>query len=183
MRFLRLAATGMLSFAAVACADARDVLGPPDPGLEQHRRASEASAAAAHQVETSGDFDAFVDFFTLRLTPRGENCLLEVDGRLVFTGTIEGTATGTTSALVFATCEEAATTPPGTHPDVFRSELDFVGTVDGEPMEADLLYMGRVQPGGRIEGRLIFSNGAAGRLETDGMVAVGGDYQGTIVVR
>lgn len=182
MRFLRPAAAGMLSFVVVACTDGRDALGPTDPGLEPDPRSSEM-AAPARQVETSGEFDALVDFSTLRLTPRGENCLLEVDGRLVFTGTIEGTSTGTTSALVFATCEEASTTPPGTHPDVFRSELDFVGTVDGQPVEADLLYMGSVQPGGRIEGRLIFSNGAAGRLETDGMVAVGGDYQGTIVVR
>ena len=183
MRLPRLAATGMLSLVVVACADGRDALGPADPDLEQRRRTSEAAASAARLVETSGEFEALVDFSTLTLTPRGQNCLLQVDGQLVFSGTIEGAATGTTSALVFAPCSEAATTPPGTYPDVFRSELAFVGTVDGEPVQADLLYMGRVQPGGAIEGRLVFSNGVAGRLNADATVAVGGDYQGSVVVR
>jgi hypothetical protein len=106
-----------------------------------------------------------------------------VDGELVFTGTIEGVARGTTSALVFAPCADVATTPPGTFPDVFKSELEFVGTVDGEEARADVLYMGRVQPGGAIEGRLLFHNGVDGRLEADAVVAVGGTYDGSVVVR
>ncbi|MFN2563900.1 MAG: hypothetical protein ABR499_02655 [Gemmatimonadaceae bacterium] len=116
------------------------------------------------------------------MTPRGRNCLLQVNGRLVFTGTIEGTATGTTRALVFAPCSEVATSPPGTFPDVFKSELRFEGTVDGKPAQANVLYMGRVQPGGQIEGRLVFSKGVAGRLEVDAQVAVGGKYRGSVVV-
>ena len=43
-----------------------------------------------------------MDFSTLTLTPRGKNCRLVVSGALVFSGSIEGTATGTTTALVFA---------------------------------------------------------------------------------
>ena len=85
-------------------------------------------------------------------------------------------------ALVVAPCADVMTTPPGTYRDVFKSELEFEGTVDGEPAEANVLYMGRVQPGGAIEGRLVFSNGVQGRLEVDAVVAVGGDYSGEVVV-
>lgn len=166
----------------VGCADGRDVLGPSTPGFEQQGRALNDEAPAARQAETSGDFAALVDFETLTLTPRGQNCLLTVDGRLVFSGTIAGTATGTTSALVFATCPKVATTPPGTFPDVFRSELEFEGTVDGEPATAKLLYMGSVQVGGAIDGRLIFSRGVSGMLDAQALVAVGGTYSGKLVV-
>ena len=173
MNIARLLVTGTALLIVGGCADGRDPLGPtaPTPAVQ-----------AARQVETSGQFDALVDFSTLTLTPRGQNCLLQVEGQLVFTGTIEGVGTGQTTALVFAPCSEVATTPPGTHPDVFHSELVFEGTVDGEPVQANVRYMGRVQPGGAIEGRLIFSNGAAGRLEVDARVAVGGTYSGSIVV-
>ena len=124
-----------------------------------------------------------VDFSTLTLTPRGRNCLLVVKGQLVFSGTIEGAATGETSALVFAPCEEVATTPPGTYRDVFRSELVFEGTVNGEPASANVMYAGRVQPGGQIDGRLLFSHGIRGRLHAEAIVAVGGEYHGAVVVR
>ena len=163
----------------VGCADERD---PTAPALMIEADLPDLSAAAARRVETSGDFAAIVDFSTLTLTPRGSNCLLEVEGQLVFTGTIEGTATGRTSALVFASCADVATSPPGTYPDVFKSELTFEGTVDGEPAEANVLYMGRVQVGGEIDGRLVFSNGVEGVLEAEAIVAVGGDYSGFLVV-
>jgi hypothetical protein len=176
MRILRLVATGTALLFVGACADDRTILGPTAPALS-------LSAPSARQVQTSGHFDAIVDFSTLTLTPRGRNCLLQVNGQLVFTGTIEGTATGRTSALVFAPCADVATTPPGTFPDVFKSELVFEGTVDGEPARANVLYMGRVQPGGQIEGRLVLSNGVQGRLEVDAVVAVGGEYSGSVVIR
>jgi len=178
-----LSCIGAAALVAGACADGREPAGPTAPTLEQQGQTVDVTTSAARQVETSGSFDAIVDFTTLTLTPRGANCLLTVDGQLVFTGTIEGTGTGTTSALVFAPCSEVATTPPGTFPDVFKSELVFEGTVDGEEAQANLLYMGRVQPGGQIEGRLVFSNGIAGRLEVDAVVAVGGEYHGSVVVK
>jgi hypothetical protein len=183
MKTFQLISTGVVLLTISGCADARGVLGPTDAALEEQGQVSEASTQAARRVAASGHFDALVDFSTLTLTPRGRNCLLQVDGRLVFSGTIEGTASGTTRALVFAPCSEVATNPPGTFRDVFKSELRFEGTVDGEPAEANLLYMGRVQPGGQIEGRLVFSNGVAGRLEVDAQVAVGGEYRGSVVVR
>jgi hypothetical protein len=182
MNILRLVAAGTALLILTACADGDDILGPTPPTRAVHDPLSDLPALAARQIETSGHFDAIVDFSTLTLTPRGSNCLLEVEGRLVFTGTIEGAATGQTSALVFAPCADVATSPPGTYPDVFKSELAFEGMVDGEPARANVLYMGRVQPGGQIEGRLILSNGVQGRLEVEAQVAVGGEYSGSVVI-
>lgn len=167
----------------VGCADRRDVLAPADPSLRAQAGSAALAPSAARQVQTSGTFDAIVDFSTVTLTPRGNNCLLTVQGRLVFHGTIEGTANGTTSALEFAPCSEVATNPPGTFPDVFKSVATFDGTVAGEPAHANLLYMGRVQVGGAIDGRFIFSNGIAGHLDVDSRVAVGGSYSGPVVVQ
>ena len=180
MNIHRLVATGTTLLILGACAEGGDVLAPSASSVGANAPAP--SASGARQVETSGRFDAIVDFSTLTLTPRGSNCLLQVEGQLVFTGTIEGVATGQTSALVFAPCADVATTPPGTYPDVFRSETVFEGTVDGEPARASVLYMGRVQPGGHIEGRLVMSRGVQGRLEVEAQVAVGGEYHGTVVV-
>jgi hypothetical protein len=181
MNVLRLVATGTALLIG-GCADGGDMLGPTAPARSVQGHSSDLLALATRQIQTSGHFDAIVDFSTLTLTPRGRNCLLQVNGQLVFTGTIEGAATGQTSALVFAPCADVATNPPGTYPDVFRSELVFEGTVDGEPAGANVLYMGRVQPGGQIAGRLILSNGVQGRLEVEAQVAVGGEYRGSVVV-
>jgi hypothetical protein len=174
MRILRLVATGTALLIVGGCADGRTILDPTAPVL---------AASPARQIQASGDFAANVDFSTLTLTPRGRNCLLKVKGELVFTGTIQGTATGQTTALVFAPCADVAASPPGTFRDVFKSELTFEGTVDGEPARANVLYMGRVQPGGQIAGRLVFSKGVQGRLEAEARVAVGGEYSGSVVVR
>jgi hypothetical protein len=76
-----------------------------------------------------------------------------------------------------------AVTPPGTFRDVFHFDGEFQGTIDGQPAEAHVAYMGGVEPGGHIDGRFVFSHGVAGRLETDGQVAVGGDYHGSVVVK
>ena len=182
MNILRLVATGTALLIVGGCADGRDMLGPTAPALSAQGQPSELRASAARRIQTSGHFDAIVDFSTLTLTPRGRNCLLRVNGQLVFTGTIEGTAIGQTTALVLAPCSDVATSPPGSYPDVFRSELAFEGTVDGEPVRANVLYMGQVQPGGQIAGRLILSKGVQGRLQVEARVAVGGEYRGSVVV-
>src|SRR5688572_9508134 len=77
---------------------------PTDPTSSAFSAARRDAATPARQVQATGHYDAVVDFSSLTLTPRGRNCLLEVDGTLYFSGTIEGTATAHTSALVFATC-------------------------------------------------------------------------------
>jgi hypothetical protein len=183
MRILRLLATGTALLIVGGCADGHTILDPTPPALSVQGHSSGLPAARARRIQTSGHFDAIVDFSTLTLTPRGRNCLLQVNGQLVFSGTIEGAATGQTTALVFASCSDVAASPPGTFRDVFRSELTFEGTVDGAPARANVLYMGRVQPGGQIAGRLVLSNGVQGRLEVEAQVAVGGEYAGSVVVR
>jgi hypothetical protein len=182
MRLLRLVGVGTALVIVGGCADGRTLLEPSAPAARQQSLSPAREASPAQQVDASGSFDAFVDFSTLTLTPRGQNCLLTVKGLLVFHGTIEGTGTGQTNALVSATCEEVASAPPGTYPDVFKSELVFVGTIGGQEVTANALYMGRSQPGGHIDGRFVFSHGAAGRLDADAQIAVGGTYQGQLVV-
>lgn len=177
MNTLRLIAGAATLLIVGGCADGRDTIALTDPAL------SAVSANAASQVAVSGQYDALVDFSTLTLTPKGNNCLLEVAGQLVFTGTIQGTATGRTSALVLAPCADVASNPPGTFGDTFKSDLVFTGTVDGEPVTADLRYVGQVKPGGSINARLIFTGGVTGSLDTqNAVVAVGGDYSGQVIV-
>jgi hypothetical protein len=177
----RFVATGITLLIVVGCADGREARGPTVPSISTSP--SFAAAEASRQVQTSGTFDAIVDFPTITLTPKGRNCLLTVQGHIIFHGTIEGTANGTTSALEFAPCSEVAVNPPGTFPDEFKSVAIFDGTVAGEPAHANLLYMGRVQVGGAIDGRFVFSNGVAGDLAVQSIVAVGGTYSGPVVVK
>jgi len=135
---------------------------------------------ADESTKVNGEFTANVDFTTLTLTPVGVNCLLKVDGYLDFTGSLEGVATGTTKALVFAPCDDVAVNPPGAFKDVFRSKLEFLGTVNGEPAAADLTYLGITEVGGQIKAKFLLSNGLKGVMKVDAIVAVGGSYRGVV---
>jgi hypothetical protein len=159
------------------------LLTPTAPPITSRDVSIEPASSAAAPVQTLGHFDAIVDFSTVTLAPKGGNCLLEVSGRIVFSGTIQGTANGRTSALEFAPCSEVATHPPGTFPDVFKSVAVFDGTIAGQPAHSNLLYMGRVAVGGTIDGRFVFSNGVAGEVDVNAIVAVGGEYSGSVVVK
>lgn len=183
MNIRRFVATGTVLLAVNGCGTGHDANDPTAPSRTLVSGSAVHASSAPRRVAASGRFDALVDFSSLTLTPRGRNCLLTVNGRLVFTGTIQGAAVGRTSALVFASCTDVASTPPGTFRDIFKSELVFNGTVDGVPARANVLYTGGVEPGGRIDGRLLFSRGIAGRLKVEARVAVGGDYRGAVVVR
>lgn len=133
-------------------------------------------------VEARGTFTASIDIATFTLVPIGANCLLEVDGALHFIGTLEGLASGNTRALVLADCADVAVNPPGTFADVFRSNLEFIGTIDGEPTIADITYRGKTAVGGDITAVMILSNGAKGVLHVDAIVAVGGTYEGIVLL-
>lgn len=179
MKRMHRVASAAALLACVGCADGAGPLEPAAPDL-----ALQGGAASARRpIRASGEFAANVDFSTLTLTPRGAHCLLVVDGELVFTGTIEGTATGTTTALVLAPCSEVAAAPPGTHRDVFRSVLEFEGTVGGEATTARVVYQGGVREGGEIQGHIRLTGGVVGVLDADAVVAVGGSYDGIVVVR
>lgn len=164
-----------------ACGDARTVLDPATSELAL--RGPSPHAASAAPAPATGEFDAIVDFETLSATPVGRNCLLEVEGQLVFSGALEGVAPGRTTARVFASCPDVLANPPGTFADVFKSELEFDGTVNGEPAQAGLVYQGKSEAGGRIEARIRLSGGLRGVLHTDAQLAVGGSYEGFVIVR
>lgn len=182
MKIRRFVAAAAALLAVGGCGDGDDTLGPTTPD-QLLPAGAPALSTSEGTLPAAGEFTAVVDFSTLSLTPKGRNCLLVVDGQLVFTGTIEGVATGTTTAMVFAPCAEVATTPPGTHPDAFRSELEFAGTIDGAPAEGRMMYIGGVEEGGVIDARISLSRGLAGVLEADAVVAVGGTYNGRVVAR
>lgn len=175
MQRVHLTSLGIAMFIVAGCTERTGVLDPTP--------AATISAAAGGPTKVSGHFDAQVDFSTLTLTPRGKKCLLQVKGQLVFSGSIVGPAVGRTTALVFAPCSQVAITPPGTYRDVFKSELVFDGTVNGKPAHANVRYIGGVEPGGHIDAHLVFSRGVAGVLDADAIVAVGGSYSGSLVVK
>ena len=182
MKAIRFLATLTALVAASACGDGRNVQ-PTAPSFTALAQSPNFASSDAGPIQTSGHFDAIVDFSTVTLTPKGQNCLLQVAGRAVFSGTIVGTGIGQTSALEFAPCADVAAHPPGTFPDVFHFDGVFEGTVGGQPARANIRYMGRVQVGGAIDGRFVFSNGVAGEVDVDAVVAVGGTYRGSVVVK
>jgi hypothetical protein len=141
-----------------------------------------APAFAGSRIHAEGEFIANVDFTTLTLTPVGANCLLVVDGVLEFSGTLEGSAPGTTRALVLADCGDVGANPPGSFKDLFRSKLEFFGTVDGGPAIGEVTYQGITQVGGAIKAHLRLSDGLKGLLKVDAVVAVGGTYSGWVRV-
>src|SRR5690606_2528962 len=103
-----------------------------------------------------GDFIATVDFASLQARDvRGNKCEFTVNGTLTFTGTVEGDAVGTTTAVIFAPCEDALAAPPGTYVDLFRFDGDFTGEVLGEPTSGSLSYAGVTRVGGVIDATVI----------------------------
>lgn len=184
MHIRRFVAAGTALLIVGGCGSGGDALNPTAPTFTADSRAESHTASRPRVVQTAGHFDANVDFSTLTLTPMGRNCLLGVDGQLVFSGTIEGTADGHTTALVFASCADVATNAPGTYPDVFRSVAVFNGTVGGVTVsDVPLIYTGRSQPGGHIDALFVFSRGVEGILSVDAQLAVGGSYRGPVIVR
>lgn len=140
-------------------------------------------ATANDELTASGTFDTTLDFSTLTVTPVGKACRLSVEGQLNFDGTLNGTADAATTALIFAPCSEVLSTPPGTFADVFRSRLEFQGTVAGTPVTAEILWVGVTRAGGEIDAvMLVGGDDVQGRLHVDATVGVGGSYQGTLTL-
>jgi hypothetical protein len=130
----------------------------------------------------SGDFTVAIEVGTIQLQPVGSRCLLRVDGALTFRGSLEGTATGTTSALEDATCAQVQANPPGTFADVFRFTGQFSGSADGRTVQAPLVYAGRTAPGGSIDAVMLLTGGVTAVLKVSARVAVGGTYRGLLVL-
>ncbi len=143
-----------------------------------------AQAAPAGRVDAAGTFTAAIDFSSLVTRDVGTSkCEFRVDGTLTFDGTLEGVASGTTTALIDAPCAEALSNRPGTFRDVFRFHGDFTGTVDGVPATGDLSYAGVTRPGGSIDANIrLRADQAKAELRTvDVQVGLGGTYRGVAV--
>jgi hypothetical protein len=135
--------------------------------------------SAVTPVAASGTFTANITVESITLAPgAGGNCVLTVNGVLTFSGTLVGTATGTTTALILAPCDEVATTPPGTFADVFRFVGDYAGTVGGLPASGPLTYAGVTREGGTITAVIKLRGSSSALLRADAVVAVGGSYRG-----
>jgi hypothetical protein len=144
-----------------------------------------AQLASARHVDAAGAFTAAVNFPSLVTRDVGERkCEFRVQGTLTFKGTLDGVATGTTTALIDAPCPEALANP-GTFRDVFRFEGDFVGEVDGVPASGDLSYAGVTRPGGSIDANIkLRADRAKAQLRTvDAALGVGGEYRGVAVTK
>lgn len=97
----------------------------------------------------------------------------------MLTGTLDGSAVGTTTAVIFAPCADALANPPGTYLDVFRFEGDFSGEVLGEAVTGPFSYAGVTRVGGDIDATMVLDGDAARAvLRADAQVAVGGTYSG-----
>lgn len=145
--------------------------------------AAPAEAAPRRATSASGTFVVGPDVtFGAPQDVRGNKCLLTVDGTLHFTGSLEGAATGTTKAVVHASCEDALAAPPGAYFDVFRFTGEFEGTVGGQPADGTLTYSGVTQEGGQIDAviRLRGGEGWARLRTTDAVVLQGGSYRGKV---
>jgi hypothetical protein len=140
-------------------------------------------AGAADPIPAEGSFTADINFETLELAPVGANCQLQVEGVVTFTGTLEGQGNSVTTALILAPCSLVAETPPGTYRDVFTADIQFEGTLDGEPVTAGIRYHGTVAEGGAIGAVMNFSGDLRGSVKVQGQAAVGGDYSGKIVMK
>lgn len=143
-----------------------------------------ASPVSSRAVPASGDFTVnIVSPITPERLP-GKRCKLTATGELAFTGTLDGTAKGTTTAIVFAPCKKAMNNAPGTFRDVFRFEGKFSGTVNETATTGRLTYRGVTAPGGDIRAMIHLRGPKAhASLRAEATVAVGGSYHGVVKQR
>lgn len=164
--------------AAAAGITAAALLGPSMAAAAADHPAAPGSGRGAQSAV--GDFVASVDFSSLQARDvRGNKCEFTVNGALTFSGALEGTAVGTTTAVIFASCDEALAAPPGTYFDVFRFDGHFTGAVLGQPDSGALSYAGLTRVGGGIDATVILDGDQTRAVvRADAQVAVGGTYSG-----
>lgn len=138
---------------------------------------------AAHQaprtVLAHGGIEVSLDPATLSATPASPTtCRLSVDVSLKLTGTVYGTASGETVAIVNAPCSAATSTPPGTFADVFRFTGAFQGTVAGAPAQGRMEYAGATRPGGAVAAALALGGNAPVLAAVKASVGGVGSYRG-----
>ena len=113
----------------------------------------------------------------LKDVPPG-SCLLTVNGELTFTGSLVGSAAGTTNALETAPCSAVLVNPPGTFSDAFQFRGHFVGTVNGGHVDTSLTDGGVTRVGGHIDAVISLLGSGVRSLRASATVAVGGTSTG-----
>ena len=159
------------------CADENPV-GPELATASEAWSASRGSATAL--ASAAGPF-------TVQLTglpvaePLGANCRLTAPVQLDLSGDLVGAATGEITVLIFASCTDAVTNPPGTFRDRFRATTTFEGTLFGSGERAHLAYVGRTAVGGEVRGRFLVRGSSHGVLKVTATAGAGGSYSGVLL--
>jgi hypothetical protein len=167
-------------FRAVSGATAAMVLGVALAGPALAGPAATAARPVHAIAPVAGTITVVLDPGTLTATPshEGARCLFRVEAVLELDGTVDGTATGTTRALVHAPCAEATSNPPGTFADTFAFTGDFLGTVSEAGTAAEVRYAGGTRAGGGVSAVLVLDGGAVVVAAVQARAAEGGTYRG-----
>lgn len=131
-------------------------------------------------LQAEGHFLTEIDPSSIELKDLpGNRCEFSVNATATFTGTLSGQADGRTTAIIFTTCENAGSNPPGTFRDIFGFDGEFVGTVAGAATAGPLAYAGVTAPGGDVMAGVHFDGEDTwALLRAEGTVAGGSDYSG-----
>ncbi|MFT4215652.1 MAG: hypothetical protein QM619_00470 [Micropruina sp.] len=139
-----------------------------------------ASRSMRWLAPARGTIAVELDGSTLTADPFGRRaCRLRVDATLRLSGTITGTASGVTTAIIGAPCEQVLATPPGTFADVFQFVGTFDGTVLGTKATARTLYAGVTEPGGAVSAGLALRGTASASALVKAQAGGTGSYRGT----
>jgi hypothetical protein len=175
------ATTGLVGFGG-GCVDGGALLEPGAPAASIQSPPPKAPASAGNpRILASGTFESESGDATF--SQQGNHCIVQIPGDMILSGTLGGTASGSVIARIFAPCTELTLESIDDFRGLFRFEGDFVGTVDGEPAQADLVYQGRAEVGGRIDAKIRLSGGLQGVLDVEGEAFEGGTYEGFVIRR
>ncbi len=149
--------------------------------------ATPATAGSHDKLAVEGTFGANWHLWTLTLTEMGPHkCLLELDADLEFYGDVTGTATGSYDVLVFASCAEAAASPPGVLKELFWYLGDANLTVGGSAAEARIRYRGaQGEPNepGQLTAQINLTGDLTGMLTVTAFGGGPASYRGFVHVR
>ena len=140
------------------------------------------SGASSPPVLASGAYTVAIVPGTAELVPQGKQCIVYVETRTTYTGTLEGMSetVGPVQVRFFATCEELVASGFTGIRSVSRAEEHFVGD-DGT--ELTLLLVGRTDTEGIYQGTIVVQGDLQGVLRDEGASGVAGTYEGRLVRR
>lgn len=139
----------------LSCGVAVGAVGAMAGGAQADPAVQAGPAPAAAVAPASGTFDIALDA-VLGVEPvRGDRCELTATSTLTLSGTVEGSAQGTSTVVIFAPCPQATSAPPGTYFDLFSFDGAFSGTVEGAAATGTISYSGVTRPGGEINNALM----------------------------